>query len=171
MKQQEVGGSEPTAKAKEAVSRGMGQGEVAGSWEQSPHGSGKGAVVEGLAGRILSQQQRLPGPHLERFGEPGLTWCSRGLVADGDEEDGEGSHRDLHVRWEWWQELESASGARRSLFSVMLRHSATAQFIGCVALGSCLRRTVEFPPEKELIAARSHDGTMRWPQPPQWHRI
>lgn len=171
MKQQEVGGSEPTAKAKAAVSRGMGQGEGAGRWEQSPHGSGNGAMVGGLAGRILSQQQCLSCPHMERFGEPGLTRCSRGLVADGNEEDSEGSHRDLHVSWEWWQELESASGARRSLFSVMLRHSATAQFIGRVALGSCLRRAVEFPPEKGLIAARSHDGTVRWPQPPHRHRI
>lgn len=116
MKQQEVGGSEPTAKAKAAVSRGMGQGEGAGRWEQSPHGSGNGAMVGGLAGRILSQQQCLSCPHMERFGEPGLTRCSRGLVADGNEEDSEGSHRDLHVSWEWWQELESASGARRSLF-------------------------------------------------------
>lgn len=35
---------------------------------------------------------------IERAGEEhGLTWCSGGLVAEGGDENGEGSHRDLHV--------------------------------------------------------------------------
>lgn len=44
--------------------------------------------------------QKGPCPHLERFIESRLTWCSRGLVAEGGDENSQGNHRDLHVNAE-----------------------------------------------------------------------
>lgn len=69
----------------------------------------------------LSQQRHLCCPHLGGWGEPGLTWSSRALAAEGSDEDGEGNHRDLHAGGE----VAGAGAGEGSLEASLLSDAET----------------------------------------------